>query len=112
MNLEDYFEEVAPGDIRIKGHRIGIETILYEYLENHRSPERIQKRFPSLELDQVYATILYYLRNRESVDAYLRNLDEHEQRMLEEQERSTDPVIVRFRELMATLRKKTDGSTE
>jgi uncharacterized protein (DUF433 family) len=110
MNLEDYFEEAAPGDIRIKGHRIGIESILYEYLERRRSPEQIARTFPSLELDQIYATILYYLRNREAVDAYLRNLEEHERRMVEEQERSTDPVIVRFRELMATLRKGKDSS--
>ena len=26
MQLEDYFDFLAPDDIRIKGHRIGIET--------------------------------------------------------------------------------------
>jgi hypothetical protein len=33
MRLEDYFEFVEPDYIRIKGHRIGIESILRKYLE-------------------------------------------------------------------------------
>jgi hypothetical protein len=32
MQLEDYFNFLRPDDIRLKGSRIGIETILYEYL--------------------------------------------------------------------------------
>lgn len=33
MQLEDYFTFLAADDIRLKGSRIGIETILYEYFE-------------------------------------------------------------------------------
>ncbi len=32
MRLEDYFDVLAPNDIRLRGHRIGIETILSDYL--------------------------------------------------------------------------------
>jgi hypothetical protein len=32
MQLESYFNFLAPDDIRIQGTRIGIETILYEYI--------------------------------------------------------------------------------
>ena len=32
MQLEDYFDFLAPDDIRIKGTCIGIEPILYEYI--------------------------------------------------------------------------------
>jgi hypothetical protein len=28
MQLEDYFDFLAPNDIRVKGTRVGIETIL------------------------------------------------------------------------------------
>jgi hypothetical protein len=35
MELESYLDFLAPDDIRVKGTRIGIETILYEYI--HRS---------------------------------------------------------------------------
>ena len=39
MQLEDYFKFLAPNDIRLKGSRIGIETILYEYIYRSRTPE-------------------------------------------------------------------------
>jgi len=39
MQLEDYFNILTPNDIRIKGSRIGIETILYEYIYRARTPE-------------------------------------------------------------------------
>ena len=106
MNLEDYFDVQRPDDIRIKGHRIGIESILYEYLDRRRSAEQIAKTFPTLNLDQIYATILYYLQNRESIDAYMRDWKEHGERMRAEQAKSTDPAIVRLRELTAKRSKR------
>ncbi len=67
MQLEDYFNFLAPDDIRIKGSRIGIETILYEYIYRSRTPEEIAQTYTSLSLEQVYATILYYLHNQENI---------------------------------------------
>ena len=66
MQLEQYFDFLAPDDIRIKGHRIGIESVLYEYLFREQTPRTDFRRFPSLTLERVYATILYYLSDRES----------------------------------------------
>ena len=71
MQLEEYFDFLADDDIRLKGTRIGIETILYDYIHRQRSPEAIAQAYPSLTLEQVYATILYYLHNREKVSRYL-----------------------------------------
>src|SRR5882724_8035970 len=65
MQPEDYFDFLAPDDIRIKGHRIGIETVLYEFIHRERCAEEIQRRYPTLTLEEVYATILYYLHNQE-----------------------------------------------
>ena len=41
MRLEDYFDVLAPNDIRLRGHRIGIETILSDYLHLGLSAEEI-----------------------------------------------------------------------
>ncbi len=71
MQLEDYFNFLAPNDIRIKNSRIGIETILYEYIYRARTPEEIVKIYTSLTLEEVYATILYYLHNKEAVSKYI-----------------------------------------
>ena len=45
MQLEQYFDFLAPDDIRIMGHRIGIESVLYEYLLREQTPEQILRRF-------------------------------------------------------------------
>ena len=58
MLIEEYFDFLADDDIRVKGTRVGIESILYEYIYHQRSPEEILKHFYKLTLDQIYATIL------------------------------------------------------
>ncbi|MCL4393529.1 MAG: DUF433 domain-containing protein [Chloroflexi bacterium] len=105
MQLEEYFDFLAPDDIRIKGHRIGIESVLYEYLFREQTPEQILRRFPSLTLEQIYATILYYLGNRESVEAYVKGWLEWGEHMREEQRRNPPPVVVRLRALKAQRQK-------
>ena len=105
MQLEDYFDFLAPDDIRIKGSRIGIESVLYEYIHREQSPEAIAIRFPTLTLEQVYATILYYLHNRERIEAYIADWLEYGRRMREEQDRNPPPVIVRLRALKADRQK-------
>lgn len=101
MQLEDHFDFLAPNDIRIKGHRIGIESVLYEYIHRAQTPEEIANRFPTLSLEQIYATILYYLHNKEQVDAYLTAWLEHGERMRAEQERNPSPVILKLRRIAA-----------
>ena len=99
MQLEDYFDFLAPNDIRIKGSRIGIETVLYDYIHRSMTPEEIDQRYWSIDLEQVYATILYYLHNKEEVHQYLTEWIEHGVRMREEQEKNPPPVILRLRRL-------------
>ncbi|MEA3341849.1 MAG: DUF433 domain-containing protein, partial [Chloroflexota bacterium] len=58
--IENYFDFASPADIRIKGTRVGIEIVLDDYLDG-ASPEEIAARYRTLTLEQVYATITYYL---------------------------------------------------
>lgn len=73
MELENYFDKLAADDIRLKGTRIGIEHILYQYIHRGQTPEAIAEQFRTVTLEQVYATILYYLNNQEAIAAYLSN---------------------------------------
>lgn len=100
VELESYFNFLSPEDIRIKGTRIGIETVLDDYLEG-TSPEEIAARYRNLTLEQVYATILYYLRNRAEVDAYLEAWRTYTEQAWLEHERNPSPEIRRLRELKA-----------
>ena len=101
MQLEDYFDFLAPNDIRLKGTRVGIETILYDFIHRSRSPEKIARTYPSLTIEQVYATITYYYHNKEAVHQYLTDWLEHGERMRAEQELNPPPAFVRLRQLDA-----------
>ncbi len=96
MKLEDYFDYLAPDDIRIKGTRVGIESVLYEYVHRQQTPEAIAQRFPTLTLEQVYAVILYYLRNRSEMDVYLADWLEWSYRVREEQRRNPPPFVAQL----------------
>jgi uncharacterized protein (DUF433 family) len=85
MQLEEYFDFLTPEDIRIKGTRAGIETVLYKYIHRGQTPEQIAERFDALTLEQVYATILSYLRHRATVSAYLAAWLEYGERARAEQ---------------------------
>jgi uncharacterized protein (DUF433 family) len=100
MRLEDYFDFLGPDDIRVRGTRVGIETILADYLDLGLFPEDIALRYPTLSLEAVYATITYYWHNREETDAYLRAWREHGQRMRQEQDRNPPPGVQRLRAIL------------
>jgi uncharacterized protein (DUF433 family) len=99
MQLEDYFMFLAPDDIRIQGTRIGIESVLYEYIYRCKTPEEIVQQFHTLTLEQVYATILYYLHHRTEVEAYLVDWLEFSRTMRENQEHNPSPARIRLRQI-------------
>jgi len=100
MKLEDYFNFLTPNDIRLKGHRIGIETILLDYLDQGLSAEEIALRYPTLSLEQIHATLAYYWRHQAELDAYLQSAREHEAHMIREQERNPSPAVKRLYQLI------------
>lgn len=101
MQLEDYFDFLAPDDIRLKGTRIGIETVLFDYLFRNRTPEEITSIYPSLTLEQVYATLLYYLHYKETVEVYMKDWLDWAEQMREEQRRNPPPIAEKLRRLRA-----------
>jgi uncharacterized protein (DUF433 family) len=101
MRLEDFFDFLADDDIRIKGSRIGIETILYEYIYREQTPETIQKHFSSLTLEQIYATILYYLHNRQQVESYISDWLQWGRQAREDQALNPPPVVIRLKAIKA-----------
>ena len=109
--LENNFTFLTENDIRVKGTRVGIETILYEYIHNSKLPEVIADRYYySLTVEQVYATILYYLQNQEEVGAYLDDYLKYCQTAREEYEKDPPLGVVRLRELIAEKEAVSDNS--
>lgn len=109
MQLEDYFDFLAADDIRLKGHRIGIESVLYEYIYNAKTPHELLARFPMLNLEKIYATLLYYHQNQTEIDQYLADWLAFGQRMRTEQARNPHPAIERFRKLKADFLEASQG---
>ena len=110
MQIEEYFNFLAENDIRIKGTRIGIETVLDEYIHDSKTAEAIADRYHTVTLEQVYATILYYLQNREKVGAYLEDYLEYCRKSREEYEKNPPPVVLRLRKILAERQKTSDNS--
>jgi len=100
MQLEEYFDFLAPDDIRIKGTRIGIETVLFDYLELGLFPEQIASRYRTLSIEQVYATLTYYWHNQQEIDAYLRHIDAELEAQRAAQAAHPSPAVQRLRELL------------
>ena len=101
--LDRFFEVVAPDDIRIKGHRIGIEDVLLLYLDGY-VPEQIAARYPTLSMREIRAAIAYYERDREQVDVYLRAVLAHEEASRRAQQANPSPARVRLRALASARR--------
>jgi uncharacterized protein (DUF433 family) len=113
MQLEEYFDFQRPDDIRLKGTRVGIENVLYEYIYRSRTPEEIVNCFYTITLEQVYATILYYLHNKEAVSKYIADWLEWGHQQRKAQELNPPPAIIRLRKLRAeqeAMKKKANDS--
>ena len=111
MQIEDYFNFLSEDDIRIKGTRIGIESVLYEYIYKNKTPEEIDQRFHTVTLEQVYATILYFLQNQQKVSAYLADYLEYCRKAREEYEKNPPPVVLRLRKILAERENVSDRSS-
>jgi len=98
MKLEVYLDVISEGDIRIKGHRIGIDDVLYYYLEGY-TPEEIIVHLPTLSLEKIYAAITYYLGHRTEMNKYLSELSAWRELRHQEQASRPSPVLQRLKDI-------------
>lgn len=96
MRLEDYFDFLSENDIRLKGHRVGIDDVLWYYLEGY-TPEEIVVNLPTLTLEEVHATITYYLHNRATINAYLKRLAAWREARYKAAQTEPSPLVERLR---------------
>jgi uncharacterized protein (DUF433 family) len=58
------------GVFRVGGTRVRLDTVITAF-QNGCSAEEIQRKYPTLQLPDIYSVLTYYFWNREKVDAYL-----------------------------------------
>lgn len=97
MELESHFDFISDDAIRIKGTRVGIETVLRDY-QLGAIPEEIVLRYPTLSLQQVYAAITYYLVNPEALNDYLNRVQQQQDEAWQDQQRHPSDFVRSLRE--------------
>ena len=105
MQLEAYLDFVGPDEIRLQGHRIGIEHVIECYKSGY-SPEQIADTFPGVALEQVYAAITYYLHAQAAMDAYSQRQEDRCERHYRAWAAQPSAAIVRLRRLLAQRRQR------
>ena len=80
--------------MRVSGTRVLLDLIVYAYHQGE-TPEHIVQMYPTLSLDKVYLALGYYLRHQETVDTYIRLVEEEGKRLQQEIEARFPPTITR-----------------
>ena len=83
--------EDEAGAVRVGNSRVLLETVIRAF-QDGASPESIVHRYATLSLSDVYSTIGYYLRHRDSVEAYL-NHREHLAESIQQRLSSIQPDL-------------------
>lgn len=107
MQIEGYFDFLSEDDIRLKGTRIGIETVLYEHIYRGQTPEEIAQAYSGLTQEQVYATILYYWHRHEAISQYLKRWLEYCLNAEQAQDQNPTPLVQRLLKIKSEQRAAT-----
>ena len=68
--IDEYVEQ-REGTYYVRGSRVSLDSIVHSFLDGD-SAEAIRENFPTLDLEQVYGAIAYYLGHQAEIDAYLK----------------------------------------
>lgn len=74
LQVAPLLDMLAPDDVRIRGHRIGLEHLVFAFNRGETAEEIVQ-RFPGMDLRTVYTLIAYYLTYRDEIDSYVADLE-------------------------------------
>lgn len=103
MDIESYFDRTADGDMLIRGTRVDLTTVLDAYRDG-LSPEEIAYNYPTLTLEQVYATLTYYLAHKVALDDAARRAAPASEEPVHDA-----PVVARLRALAGRRRAAEPG---
>jgi len=96
MQLPEFLTEQPGGSIRLNGHRIALEHVVYFYNQGW-SAEMILGQFPSLPLALIHKVIAFYLEHQDEVDAYVTACQSEVERQRSEAPASPDLAELRRR---------------
>lgn len=86
----------AHGTLRVGETRVTLDTVIAAFKQG-ATAEGIAQSYPSLGLADVYGVIYYYLRHKDSVDAYLAQRQREAQEIRERVTARTEQAGIRER---------------
>ena len=84
------------GVARVGGTRVTLDTVVHAFARG-ATAEEIAQQYPSLSLSDIYATISFYLQNKQEVDQYLKEREKKALAVREENEKRFDQRGIRER---------------
>lgn len=101
--LPEFLVCLPDGVIRVTGTRVSLASVVQAFHDG-ATPEEICLDFPSLDLATIYSILAYYLRHRETVDAYLSAQHRFVETIRQEFERRHAPFLAELRCRVAARR--------
>lgn len=86
----------ADGVFRVSGTRVALDSVIKSY-QDGSSADSIFEQYPSIPLADIHAVLSFYLKHRESVEAYLHNRQIKAEEVRLENEARFDPNGIRAR---------------
>jgi len=59
------------GSIRVGGTRLTLDSVVTAFTKREYTAEQIAERFGPIPVEVIYATLAFYLANRDLIDAYV-----------------------------------------
>ena len=84
------------GVARAGGTRVTLDTVVRVFARG-ATAEEIAQQYPSLDLSDIYATISYYVQNRDEVETYLEKRAKRAQAVKQENLKRFDQTGIRER---------------
>jgi uncharacterized protein (DUF433 family) len=100
--VKEYVEQRNDG-YDVAGTRVSLDSLVYAFLRGE-SPEGIADAFPSLNLEQIFGALAFYMANRERLDDYLRNGREEFEDLRREARRENPALFAKLEEARSRAR--------
>ena len=84
------------GVVRAAESRVTLDALVHAF-DAGATAEEIAQQYPSVSLDDVYAVVTYYLRQRSQVEDYLKTRDAESEQTRRDNESRHDPAGIRER---------------
>ena len=101
--MSQYITKLNNGAYRIADTRVSLDSVVYSYRRGDL-PETIARKFPALDLAQVYGAIAFYLSNQAEIDEYLRQGEVEYEKFRQQQRRADPEFYARFDKLREEMK--------